>query len=215
RLWQNVQHLPIRKGRELLKQHPIEAAEIDRVYGEIFEKLRPHREEHILTEEQYENLYQSQKEEIIEEVVTGDVDLFLYFLKFYGPRLLAEPRILSLVQEWWLAKGKDKKARGNIQKICAALSEYTGRPEELTAEARKQRRTASSLQAQRDRRASRYGEQAWQQYLAKRRQLGSKDKDLLRQAAGYIAQEEFSHKTVAKREAKRLFWQRVEQDLSK
>src|SRR5262249_52407316 len=110
RLWQNVQHLPIRKGRELLKQHPIEAAEIDRVYGEIFEKLRPHREEHILTEEQYENLYQSQKEEIIEEVVTGDVDLFLYFLKFYGPRLLAEPRILSLSYKngGW-QKGKIKR----------------------------------------------------------------------------------------------------------
>src|SRR5262244_2043615 len=75
RLWQNFQHLPIKTGRELLKQHLIEAAELDRVWGEIFEKLRPHRQEHIWTEEQYENSYQSQKEEIIEEVVTGDVDL--------------------------------------------------------------------------------------------------------------------------------------------
>jgi hypothetical protein len=216
-LWHKSEHLTIRKKRELWQQYPVEAEEIRRFEREAFQKLRPFRGEDIWPEEEYEKSYQAQKEEIIEEVVNGDVELLLFFLKFYGPRLLAEPRVLPLVQEWWLTKGKNEKARENLQKVCDVLSERVGRPETLTEEERTQRRAKSRLEDQQSRRAIQYYEKARQRYMKKQEDLKSKgilDKDILEQVREQIMAEEFSRGGEAKKEAKRLFLQKIKNEPS-
>lgn len=106
------------------------------------------RHEIILSEEVYEERYRGDKEEARKTLEDGNLDDFFFYLLFYGPRLLAEPAISSVIQNWWWTKAQDREAQAQLRDLCDALmwKGRDGRPPDLTEEERpKSKRLAVSI----------------------------------------------------------------------
>jgi hypothetical protein len=159
-------------------------------------------------------------DDILEELQAGDPELFFLALSL-SPAYLHEPPIYAAtIGTWWPQKKSDtpegENARKYLRRIGSVLADPLGRPEITKAE-REQNKQTSNLQAQHDRRALQYCNRAWQKYIDAKERLkteGITDTSLFLTVVSHVVKEEFSRGKAAKEEGKRLFLQRVKQDLA-
>jgi hypothetical protein len=135
------------------------------------------------------------------------------------PLVLADPLVQMILHQLWGRQKLKSPAGEHAKKTLAALFNGIGRSPgapELPKLERKQKKKARDLTAQQDKRASTYCDRAWQRYLAEKEKLRGKKAATevsLRKASESIEKKAFSRKTPAIQEAKRLYQQKVEQDL--
>lgn len=138
-------------------------------------------------------------------------------LRFFGPRVFAEPDVQAELHKLWEDALDNEKARAWLAKICPPLAALDrGRPPLSTETERKKNRRESKARSQAQLRAHTYAERAWKLYEEKKATLkrrGIFDAQTLRQAAEVIVQDKLSRKGNTVTGARKLFLQKLNSDL--
>lgn len=158
--------------------------------------------------------YRVAREESLAGIEAGDLGPLLTHLALIGPTLLAEPRIVPYLHDWWMsAKCGDSRCTQALTRIGRALSPGGGRPRKLSpAEVKEDDKL--NKQSARTRKYCQKALDRLHQGLRALAKAGNCTRKEVKRLALNIEEEEFHRETPSKEKAKDMYHQELKKILS-